>query len=245
MSYFLFFILGILPSIIWLLFFLREDAHPESNRMIIKVFSYGIIAAFLAALSEAIFESGFLKLSSKIFFPSVIILFLNVFVGVSLIEEFFKYLVVRTKAISDPEFDEPLDAMLYMIIAGLGFAAVENVLYLFTSGPSFDILETLTLTLFRFLGATFLHALCSGTLGFFLALSFFETKNKFKLVIFGLVIATSLHGIYNFFIIKIGENLETAIPGIILIGFILITLGIFVFLGFKKLKTMASVCKIK
>ena len=56
MLYFLYLVFGVLPSIIWLLFFLREDAHPESNRMILKVFFYGIIAAFIAV----IFEFGFL-----------------------------------------------------------------------------------------------------------------------------------------------------------------------------------------
>ena len=45
---------------------------------------------------------------------------------------------------------------------------------LFSLGPTFLFGETLSITLFRFLGATFLHALCSGVLGYFLALSFFS-----------------------------------------------------------------------
>jgi len=240
MIYFLYFIFGVLPSIIWLLFFLREDAHPESNRMILKVFSFGIIAALLAAFLEALFKFGFLKITPQIYLPSVAILVLEFFIGVSLIEEFLKYLVVKKKAISDPEFDEPLDAMLYMVIAGLGFAALENILVFFGLGQPFKISETLILILFRFLGATFLHALCSGTVGFFLALSLFETKKRFRLVILGIALATFLHGLYNFSIIRFEGSLKIAIPTIILLG-----LGIFVFLAFQRLKTIASVCKLE
>jgi len=236
MFYLFYFILGVLPSIIWLLFFLREDAHPESNRMIIKVFFCGIAAAFLAV----IFEFGFLELSSEIFFPSLAVLILNIFIGVSLMEEFSKYVVVKKIAISDPEFDEPLDAMLYMVIAGLGFAAMENVLVLFGLGQPFNISEALTLTLFRFLGATFLHALCSGTIGFFFFFSFFKIKNRFRLLILGLIIATFLHGLYNFSIMELEGSFKVTIPAIILLG-----LAIFVFLAFQKLKTIASICKLK
>lgn len=201
-----------------------------------KVFSYGILAAFLAV----VFEYGFLEASSGIFSPSFLLLIVNVFVGVSFVEEFSKYIVVNKIAICDSEFDEPLDAMLYMVIVGLGFAALENILLLFGLGTPFNVSETLTLTLFRFLGATFLHALCSGTIGFFLALGIFEMKKKTGLMIAGLMIATFLHGLYNFSIMELEGNLKIVLPGIILLG-----LGIFVFFAFQKLKTIASVCKLK
>ena len=235
-------ICGILPSVAWLLFFLREDAHPESNRMILKVFCYGIIAAFLAAVFEFIFL-GLLEFGSKFFFNLIIIQLVSIFIVVGFTEEFMKYLIVRKTAISDPEFDEPLDAMLYMVIAGLGFAAVENVLYLLSLGHPLNVSGTLILTFFRFLGATFLHALCSGTIGFFLALSFFETKNRLKLIIIGLFLAALLHGLYNFSIMKLDEGFSLILamtPGIILI-----TTGVFVIFAFRKLKTIASICKLK
>lgn len=236
MPYALYLIFGILPSVVWLLFFLRGDAHPESNRMILKVFLYGTIAAFLAA----IFEFGFLELGSKLPLIPIAALILEFFIGVSLVEEFSKYIVVKKIAIADPEFDEPLDVMLYMIIAGLGFAAVENVLVLLPLGLPFDIADTLVLTLFRFLGATFLHALCSGLIGFFLAYSFFKSKGKLTLIFTGIVIATLLHGLYNYSIMELEKDLKIIVPAIILTG-----LGIFVILAFKKMKTIASVCKLK
>ncbi len=46
MNYPIYIFFGLAPSFIWLLFFLRKDAHPESNPMILKIFFYGMLAAF-------------------------------------------------------------------------------------------------------------------------------------------------------------------------------------------------------
>lgn len=236
MPYCLYFIFGVFPSIIWLLFFLREDVHPESNRMILKVFCYGILAAFLAL----IFEFGLLGIVAKFLLPSLFALIFNIFISVSLVEEFSKYILVKKIAISDPEFDEPMDAMLYMIIAALGFAALENIFVLLNLGLPFRISDTLVLTLFRFLGATFLHALCSGTIGFFLALSFCRPKKRLRLIVVGFVIAAFLHGLFNFSIMELEGNSQILIPAFIIIG-----LGIFISWACPKLRKISSVCKIK
>lgn len=238
MSYFFYLIFGLLPSVIWLLFFLRKDVHPESNRMILKVFFYGGLFAILAVLIEIGIYEIISKLAIKI--SPIFISLLYWFLAIALVEETLKYLVVKKKVLNNPEFDEPLDAMLYMIIAALGFAALENILILyFLEGP-FHFFETFTISSLRFVGATFLHALCSGTVGYFLALSLLETKKRFKLQATGLGIAIFLHGLYNFSIMEIEGSLKFGIPVIILIG-----LALLVSLGFKHLKKLKSVCKIK
>jgi len=239
MNHFSLLIFALAPSVIWLLYFLRKDVHPESNRMILKIFFYGMLIAFPAALLEL----GFFWFTEKLNFSSTIILILNFFIGVALVEEGLKYLVVKKKVLNNSEFDEPVDTMLYMIIAALGFAALENILILFSPQIFFQpLVEILGITAFRFVGATFLHALCSGTLGFFLALSFCEPKNKFKYLIrkTGLGIAVFLHGLYNFSIIAIEGDLKFILPLIILIS-----LALFVFFGFRKVKKMESVCEVK
>lgn len=193
----------------------------------------------LAALPVFFIEQGFLKILSNLNLSKILFLILSVFVGVALVEEVFKYLVVRYKVLSDPEFDEPVDALLYMIIAALGFAAIENILIFFTE--IFEKLyQPLILSIIRLISATFLHTLCSGLVGYYLAKSLFETKKKFKLVITGLGIATILHGLYNFSIIKTEGNLRFLLPIIILFS-----LAIFVSLSFKRLKKLKSVCKIE
>lgn len=235
MSYLILLIFALLPSIIWLLFYLRKDAHPESNKMILKIFLYGM----LAVLPVFFIEEGFYQLLLDLKVSKILFLILSVFIGVALVEEVFKYLVVRDKVLSNPEFDEPVDAMLYMIISALGFAALENILIFFS-----EIFEKpyqpFLLSIIRLISATFLHALSSGLVGFYLAKSFFEIQKRFKLIITGLGIATILHGLYNFSIMEIEGNLRFLIPTIILVS-----LAIFVSLGFKRLKKLESVCKIR
>jgi len=245
MNYFLAIFLGIIPSIIWLLFYLRKDAHPESKKMIIKIFFYGVLTAFVAIFAEI--GAGIqLKYSSNAFLKPSFFYFVFVasnFIIAAFIEEFLKFLVVREKVLKNPEFDEPVDAMVYMIVAGLGFAALENIFILFPdkNPPLFSwVLITLITLLLRFGGATFLHALCSGTVGYFLALSLFNSKKRISYIVLGLSIATILHALYNYFII----NLLTSRFYCLLVIILLMGLSLFVSFGFKKLKKIISICKI-
>ncbi|MCX6760832.1 MAG: PrsW family intramembrane metalloprotease [Candidatus Nealsonbacteria bacterium] len=235
MSYSICLFFGIIPSVIWLLFYLKKDSHPESNRMVLKIFLYGM----LIALPTALIELGISEETKKLAISPSALSIINLFLGVALIEEFLKYLVVREKVLDHHEFDEPLDTMLYMIISALGFAASENILIFFNLGQASFFHTAIEVSASRFISATFLHALCSGTFGYFLALSFYEQKNKIKFTILGLGISVLLHGLYNFSIIKLGYPLNLLIPVVILV-----VLAIFVSVGFNKLKKIKSVCKI-
>lgn len=233
LNYSIYVFFGLAPSAIWLLFFLRKDKHPESNSMVLKIFFYGMLSAVLAVLLEL----GLAQQLEQWYMPKILSLLLYVFVGIAFVEEAMKYLVIKTHVLKDPEFDEPVDLMLYMIIAALGFAALENLFVLFPLAHPFLFFETFVVSSFRFVGATFLHALCSGLIGYFVALSFCQSKNRFKVRYAGIAIAVLLHGLYDFSIISIGGNSKFIIPIIILI-----TLSVFVSLGFKKVKKLKSVC---
>jgi len=230
MNYPLLIFFGLAPSIVWLLFFLRKDVHPESNAMVLKVFGYGMVAALPAALIEL----GILGQLETLPFSPILSLGIICLIGVALPEEMMKYLAVRIKVLRSPEFDEPVDIMLYMIIAALGFAGLENVLLLF---PLRGIWEFFAASWLRLVGATFLHALCAGVIGYFLALSFFRTRERLKLTLLGLALAVALHGFYNFSIMIEGV-MKWAGPVVILT-----VLAVFVSLGFKKIKKLKSVCK--
>jgi RsiW-degrading membrane proteinase PrsW (M82 family) len=182
---------------------------------------------------------GFSEKISTFFSSSFFLQILYIFIGIALIEEILKYLVVRGKVLRSPELDEPIDVMLYMIIAALGFAALENILILW-GNQRINLSETLWISGIRFISATFLHALVSGTFGYFLALSLFDIKNQKKLLFGGLGAAIALHGFYDLFIIEIEGVMKIIIPGIILIS-----LALFISWGFRRLKKMKSICKIK
>lgn len=239
-TFLIYLIFGILPSITWLFYYLRKDLHPELKRTIIKIFLWGALSTVPVILIQLQLTKWLVLLP----IPQIYIFIIYWFLVIALTEEIFKFLVVKFKGYNDGEFDEPIDSMIYMIISALGFAAVENTIYIipaFSAHMAFNDLITRTaiITSLRFIGATFLHTLCSGTIGYFMALSFCDSKNRLRLSILGFLIAVTLHGLYNFSIMTIEQGwIKIIIP--IAILFIL---GTFVMHEFDKLKKMKSVCK--
>jgi len=207
----------------WLVFYLQEDLrHPEPKRLIFLTFLIGaLITVFVLQgqilINDWLLGRGFASYSFVAF------LFL------AGIEEFFKFLAVYLAVGRRKEFDEPVDAMIYMIVAALGFATVENIasivqsnsLSLSSPGP----LETIIL---RFVGATLLHALASGLVGYYWGKAIARRSGYAGLILSGLAIATLLHAIFNYLIIK---SEPVALPLVFLMF-----IALFIFNGFEKLK---------
>jgi RsiW-degrading membrane proteinase PrsW (M82 family) len=248
--YIIYFFLGFLPSFIWLLFYLRKDSRPEPNKMVIKVFWIGI----LSAISTALVQNGINDLLSKYvkiesFFPSFFNSFFYYFFVISFTEEFFKYFFVKETIFKSKELDEPVDIILYMIIGALGFAALENTLVLLLGLP---FLESVIIMFFRFLGATFLHALSSGILGYFIVLSLYEIKKRKLFFSMGLLFAVLLHTLFNFYIINIVKSLSEDfydiylfVFSVFILSFLLLGSALFISFGIRKAKEIKSICKIK
>ncbi len=236
---FLYILFGVLPSLVWLSYYLRKDSHPEPKLMILKVFFSG----FLITLPVFFIQLGLSTLLAELKLPTLIISILYWFFVIALTEEFFKYLVVRKEVLSSSNLDEPLDIMLYMIIAALGFAALENILYLFSPTDNLPFNQflnnTFIISFIRFIGATFLHTLVSGTLGYFLIVEVYEIEKRGWFFFSGLFLASALHGLYNFSIITLKGPLQIAVPVTILIG-----LAIFVLWAFNRVRKMKSVVEI-
>ena len=231
-NYLFYIVLGIAPSIIWLLFYLKKDKKPEPKSKILQVFGGGAVAAILAAIIETIVLKKILGLETLNGTTKIIFVFLII----ALIEEILKYLIVKLLVFKNSELDEPIDIVIYMIIAALGFAALENVFLFFSE--ELQIFETVLVAALRFIGATFLHTLSSGILGFFVALWFSKNKKNVILLFTGVFLSVVLHALYNFFIIKTDNIWRFALPGILLL-----CLAGFLSFCFKKLKNMKSVCQ--
>ena len=234
-------ILAIIPGTIWLLYFLQKDVRPEPNRQIIKIFLLG----FIISIPAALFELFFLKALAITSLHDITFFLLKYILIVGLVEELFKYLVVKLWILGSSDIDEPIDIPLYMIISALGFATAENVLVFFTqSSPLLS--DHLLLSFSRFIGATLLHALCSGIIGYFMTKAFCENRHKTLTIAWGFFIAIILHGLFDFFlessIIKLTEDGWTSC----VIYSIAIIVFLFVFLSIKlnKIRAMKGSCKI-
>ena len=222
--------LGILPSLIWLSFYLKKDCHPEPKSLLTKAFLMGIIISPLAILLQLgfselrnVFDLGVFYQGSPAFF-----------LWSSFVEEFLKFFAIYLVVVRSPEFDEPVDGMIYMISAALGFAAIENILVMFNLVPEGAGIALNTLAL-RFVGATLLHALASGLMGYFLAMSWFFQKHKGKLIVFGLTIATMFHAAFNM-LIAFAQDSVNPVVGLVYTTFLLIILAFLVSILFDKIK---------
>ena len=238
-SIILYIIFGVLPSLVWLFYYLRKDPHPESKLMILKIFFWGAIITLPVFFVQIGLNNLLEIFTIDKFIASIIYWFLII----SLSEELFKYLVVRFRVLKSSHLDEPIDIMIYMVVSALGFAAVENILYIFTDVGSFSFTEilnrTLILSFVRFVGATFLHTLCSAVIGYAVAISLCDLKHRRIEAGLGIITAIALHGLYNFSIIKLEGNLKIIIPITILI-----VLTILTSLGFERLKKVKALCKL-
>lgn len=183
-------ILGLLPSVLWLSLYLREDEHPEPKRLVVQTFLFGALAAPLAAGAEFILIEWLRALSLPPFIANLILFI----VVIGIVEEYAKYLAVHFTEEPDKTFDEPADAMVYLLIAALGFAAVENVLAVF-SPVIITTADAIEIVFLRFISATLLHVLASAILGYYVAQKhFFHRKYQ---IVKGVIIAGFLHGLYN------------------------------------------------
>lgn len=188
---------GSLPALAWLMFWLREDrARPEPNFLIAAIFLGGAFAVLPAYLIQDLMRSGWsLDITSNLW-PTVV-----AWAGT---EEIVKYLIVAALALSSRWFDEPVDAVVYLITVALGFAAAENSLFMLkVLRESNDHLVFLLNGNFRFIGSTIVHIVASSTLGLSIALSYYSNKTiKYLSLGAGLLAASLLHAMFNYFIIK-------------------------------------------
>ena len=211
---------GLVPTLLWLWFWLREDrCEPEPMLLILGSFIAGMIAVPLVIPLEravATVTGGAL----------MVILW-------AMIEEAMKFIAAYIIILRHKEMNQPVDAVIYMITVALGFAALENTLFLLSPIGDGLLAETLLTGNLRFLGATLLHTLASGTIGVCIALAFYKGhKARDLAAVFGLVLATALHALFNFSIISQSGESEG-----ILTAFLSIWIGsIVLILLFEKIK---------
>ena len=148
---------GILPVVIWLWFWLREDTvRPEPKGLILATFLGGGAATFPAFVLEKIASSGFHIAEGVLLFTLW-----------AFIEELMKFLAARLTGEGTESFDEPVDSMVYLITAALGFAAVENILFLiYHQETGTAITDFILGGNLRFLGANILHVVALWHLPF-------------------------------------------------------------------------------
>ncbi|OHA17808.1 MAG: hypothetical protein A2664_04375 [Candidatus Taylorbacteria bacterium RIFCSPHIGHO2_01_FULL_46_22b] len=185
---------GILPALVWLLFWLREDRkHPEPIWLLITTFLGGMLVVIPVLQLESLVHDTVGGSAQRLILWAAI-------------EECAKFLICYAIVLRRKEVDEPLDYVVYMITTALGFAAVENTLFIFNPlAQGLTALSILTWDI-RFLGAMLLHIAASAAIGISMALAFYRNyRLKHLYLSIGLILAVALHTAFNL-IIMIGDG---------------------------------------
>ena len=156
---------GLIPALLWLWFWLKEDnVNPEPGWLIFLTFLLGV-----ASVAVVVPIQGFVQNAVGNDETKMIIL-------AAAVEEIVKLGAVKIVAIRSRNLDEPIDFPIYFITVALGFAAIENALFLVNPVSVNDSTIALLTGNLRFLGSTLLHAIASATIGISMGLAFFKPK---------------------------------------------------------------------
>ncbi len=190
-------ILAIAPVAFLLWYIWKKDSYePEPLHLVAWVFFLGALAVIPAGIVELLFPDGVIT---------------SAFVA-PVVEETSKFLVVFLAVYRHPEFDEPKDGIVYAAAAGLGFAMIENILYVLEGGIAVGII--------RAIASVPGHVVFSCIWGFALGTAKFRPgSERTGIILSGLFGAMLLHGIFNFSL----EVLDVA--GLLLIIVVIIPLG--------------------
>ncbi len=201
-SFLVLFVLAIAPVVFLLLLFTHLDRYKkESKKLMTVTFLIGALCIIPAIIIELVL-ANFIPLG-----PGLVSIFIYFIFGVALVEESLKFFAVRVYAYNSPLFDEPMDGIVLGACAGLGFATVENLLYVFQYGA----LDAVVRALISVPG----HAFYGAIIGYYLGEAKFKKSPGLAAV--GLSIAIFLHGLFD----TLTVILPTVIGIVILFGLIL------------------------
>ena len=202
---------ALLPVAILVFYIYRKDKNlPEPTGQLVKAFFYGVISAPSSFfISIPLGMIGLYLVEDTTVLGSVS----SAFFGAAIPEESAKLFVLWLVLRKNPFFDEKMDGIVYAVCVSLGFAAFENILYLFSDTESF-----LTIGIVRAIFAVPGH-FCFGILmGYYYSIAKFYPKSSIKNKILVLLAPIIAHGLYDSILFVM--NVTPIISGLLLIVFL-------------------------
>ena len=199
------FFLAVLPPLLIAFYIYKQDKFDkEPKELILKSFLFGCLSVIPIVILELIFNENI--------FSNY---FVYMFCGVALVEEGMKYFFLKKYLFDKPEFNEPLDGIVYGVMVSLGFATIENLLYVYIYYPD----QQISVAAQRMISAIPLHASCGIIMGYYVGLAKFSSSSRIFLLK-GVFFATLLHAIYNYFIFSVNGAYS-------ILSFVALILGIY------------------
>jgi RsiW-degrading membrane proteinase PrsW (M82 family) len=204
------FALALAPGAAIMLYIYLKDKHErEPLGLLLISFLYGGLSTILT-----LFISWPISMLILLKEDDVVHQFFNAFFKVALVEEFSKFVFVRFILFYNKNFNEPFDGIVYAIMVSMGFATLENVVYVYQYGMATGVMRMFT--------AVPAHATFAILMGFFLGKAKFTHRLVFLYSVLALLAAAVFHGLYDYFLFI------SFVPGIwagavvsLVVGFIL------------------------
>jgi len=179
--------LALAPGAAIILFIYLKDKHErEPLSLLLISFLYGGLSTLVTLFISWPVNSLILTKEDDLIHQ-----FFNAFFKVALIEEFSKFIFVRFILYNNKNFNEPFDGIVYAVMVSMGFATVENIIYVFQYGYATGVLRMFT--------AVPAHAAFAILMGYFLGKSKFTHRKEFYYGMVALLTASLFHGSYDYF----------------------------------------------
>lgn len=214
--------LSILPVILLMIYIDRKDKYQkEPFKCLLKAFLAGMIAIPIDLI--------LVNLLNMVWYSNTV--FYSAFLEAGIPEETSKLLVFLIFIWRDKHFDEYMDGIVYATFIGLGFACIENIMYVFGAAEQ-SWAAGISTSIVRGLLSVPGHFLFGVVLGYFLSLAKFSKtkKQRWAFILSGLLLAATCHGFFDWLLMAsdaLGEVYGTILSVVFLIGdFFLWKLGI-------------------
>ena len=218
-------LIAILPVVVLCLYVYNKDLDKEPKQILKKLFVGGMLSVIPIVVLELIINY-FLPTEDN---SNLVTLFIATLVGVGLIEEGAKWIVTHKHVYDNEEFNHPYDAIVYAVFASLGFALVENILFVFQNGLGVGFLRA-------FLTVPS-HACDAIIMGYYLGRAKqaeFNNNQKFsnKDLALSLIVPILVHTIYDYFLFSQEEYM---------IGLFVIFVIVIYIVCFKLVKKLSKI----
>jgi RsiW-degrading membrane proteinase PrsW (M82 family) len=189
-------LLSVLPGLLIISYIYWRDRHDREPIFYLTIcFVFGMMSTYPAIKME---EFGMRDLGIYNAISDPFMTFTFTFAVVAFSEEFVKYIFLRYYIFPKKDFDEPMDGIVYSIMISMGFATLENILYVLVRADTIEL--AFQIGLLRMITAVPAHAIFAILMGYFVGLAKFSEKRGNLYLVIGLVGAILLHGTYDFFI---------------------------------------------
>lgn len=187
---------AIVPIFLILLFVYNKDKSKEPIKLLLQLFVLGILSCISVLVVSRGMEFIFPFMKKDYTDMNFVQVLIYAFIGVALVEEACKWIMLFLKGYNNSEFDELYDIVVYAVFVSLGFAFLENIVYVFAIGD-------LKTALIRAISAVPGHACDAIFMGYYLSRAKqFQASNRKDLetknIILSILMPTILHGIYDF-----------------------------------------------